>query len=56
MKLLYSIAIATLALSLPAWDDFMGNVVGVADGDTITVLDIQKAQHKVRLSEINAPE
>lgn len=33
-----------------------GQVVGVADGDTITVLDADKTQHKIRLSGIDAPE
>jgi len=33
-----------------------GRVVGVADGDTITVLDGDKVQHKIRLSGIDAPE
>lgn len=33
-----------------------GKVVGVADGDTITVLDSDKIQHKIRLSGIDAPE
>ncbi len=33
-----------------------GKVVGVADGDTITVLDADKVQHKIRLSGIDAPE
>jgi endonuclease YncB( thermonuclease family) len=33
-----------------------GRVVGVSDGDTITVLDVSKAQHKVRLAGIDAPE
>jgi len=28
--------------------------VGVADGDTITVLDADKVQHKIRLSGIEA--
>lgn len=45
-----------LALSFPAWADFTGNVVGVADGDTITVLDAAKVQHKIRLTGIDAPE
>ena len=31
-------------------------VVGVADGDTITVLDADKVQHKIRLAGIDAPE
>jgi len=33
-----------------------GKVVGVADGDTITVLDADKIQHKIRLAGIDAPE
>lgn len=31
-------------------------VVGVSDGDTLTVLDGGKRQHKIRLSGIDAPE
>ena len=33
-----------------------GRVVGVADGDTITVLDSDMVQHKIRLAGIDAPE
>ena len=33
-----------------------GTVVGVADGDTITVLDANREQHKIRLAGIDAPE
>ncbi len=33
-----------------------GLVVGVADGDTITVLDQQKNSYKIRLQGIDAPE
>ena len=33
-----------------------GKVVSVADGDTITVLDADKQQHKIRLEGIDAPE
>jgi endonuclease YncB( thermonuclease family) len=33
-----------------------GLVVGVADGDTITVLDQQKNTYKIRLQGIDAPE
>ena len=31
-------------------------MVGVSDGDTITILDRAKVQHKTRLSGIDAPE
>jgi endonuclease YncB( thermonuclease family) len=33
-----------------------GKVIRVADGDTITVLDQSKTQHKIRLAGIDAPE
>lgn len=33
-----------------------GKVVSVADGDTITVLDAENNQHKIRLMGIDAPE
>lgn len=34
----------------------VGKVVGITDGDTITVLDAGKTEHKVRLMGIDAPE
>jgi endonuclease YncB( thermonuclease family) len=52
------IAIACLALacvSLRA-QSLTGRVVAIADGDTITVLDVAHAQHKIRLNGIDAPE
>jgi len=36
--------------------DLVGRVVGVHDGDTITVLDASKTQNKILLSDIDAPE
>ncbi|MGY6217351.1 thermonuclease family protein [Methylolobus aquaticus] len=39
-----------------ATDWIEGKVVGVADGDTLTVLDAGKRQHKIRLHQIDAPE
>lgn len=33
-----------------------GKVVAVADGDTLTLLDESREQHKIRLSGIDAPE
>lgn len=36
--------------------ELMGRVVGVADGDTITVLDQADQSYKVRLAGIDAPE
>lgn len=55
---LYRIAIFALAfLTLPAWAATLtGRVVYVPDGDSITVLDASRTQHKVRLAGIDAPE
>lgn len=36
--------------------DLTGEVVAIADGDTLTVLDTSKTQHKIRLAGIDAPE
>jgi endonuclease YncB( thermonuclease family) len=33
-----------------------GRIVAIADGDTVTLLDAGKRQHKLRLSGIDAPE
>jgi len=52
--------VLSAVLSLGAASTFAhqlsGRVVAVADGDTITVLDADKRQHKVRLAGIDAPE
>jgi len=51
----FCLALAILAPFCNAYDVF-GRVVGVTDGDTLTVLDPQKYQHKIRLYGIDAPE
>lgn len=49
--------IAALLLPLQASADTLtGHVVGVTDGDTITLLDASKTQHKIRVAGIDAPE
>ena len=46
-----------LLLSFSIWaEEIAGRVVRVTDGDTITVLDAAKTQHKIRLHGIDAPE
>lgn len=39
-----------------AADSLKGRVVGISDGDTITVLDAGNRQYKIRLAGIDAPE
>lgn len=46
----------SLSLAFASAENIVGKVVGVADGDTVTVLDVGKVQHKVRLTGIDAPE
>ena len=53
--LLVLLLTALLSFSVQA-QEYMGRVVGVSDGDTITILDAGKRQIKVRLAEIDAPE
>lgn len=46
-----------LAAFLPAHAaELPGTIVGVHDGDTVTLLDATRHQHKIRLSGIDAPE
>ena len=45
-----------VACSIAQGGTISGRVVGVSDGDTITVLDTSKVQHKIRLAGIDAPE
>jgi len=51
----YAALLLALAFTANA-ETITGRVVGVADGDTITVLDADKVQHKIRLAGIDAPE
>ncbi|MDO3380460.1 thermonuclease family protein [Geoalkalibacter halelectricus] len=39
-----------------AYESFPARVIRVADGDTITVSDAYDQQHRIRFSEIDAPE
>lgn len=50
-------AAAMLLLALVAKaETITGRVVAIADGDTVTVLDATKTQHRIRLAGIDAPE
>jgi endonuclease YncB( thermonuclease family) len=51
------IFLAFLSFSASSFADvLLGRVVGVSDGDTITVIDDSKQQFKIRLMGIDAPE
>lgn len=52
ITLLALILIAPVALA----SSLQGRVVAVADGDTLTILDSNNKQHRIRLAEIDAPE
>jgi len=47
---------ALLHADLILADTIEGRVVGVSDGDTITVLDNARTRHKIRFAGIDAPE
>ena len=58
LMICFRAAVATLlwSLTLGAAADIQGRVIGVSDGDTVTVRDEDKVQHKIRLAGIDAPE
>lgn len=37
-------------------EELRGRVIGLSDGDTVTVLDANKTRHRVRIAGIDAPE
>ena len=56
MKPLFLLSLLFLSLSLFS-AEIIGKVVGVSDGDTITVLDeMDKGKFRIRLDKIDAPE
>lgn len=55
MKLLFTLFLA-FNISILQAATLTGRVVGVSDGDTITVIDNTNTQFKIRLAGIDAPE
>lgn len=53
---LTSLMIATVTGTWANAAELYGKVVGVTDGDTITVLDEVRGRHTIRLASIDAPE
>jgi endonuclease YncB( thermonuclease family) len=48
--------LVALTIAAAAASPISGRVVGVSDGDTVTVLDAHKRTHKIRLLGIDSPE
>lgn len=55
MRKAFAYLLMTLASAACA-ERVTGRVVSISDGDTITVLDANMTQHKIRLAGIDAPE
>ena len=54
VKVSILIGLALVAFSVSA-ETLSGRVVGITDGDTLTLL-VNRTQHKIRLAEIDTPE
>ncbi len=51
-----AIALCGCYFTLAQANTFLATVVGIADGDTLTVLNNERQEIKIRLAEIDAPE
>ena len=50
------LALSLQALTVVHAEVLTGRIVGISDGDTVTLLDANKRQYKIRLTGIDAPE
>lgn len=56
MRVLLGVLLVVCCGVVQAAGVLSGRVVAVADGDTVTVLDAERVQHRIRLAGIDAPE
>lgn len=56
LRIITTLLLLSLFGNVALADTIIGRVVGVTDGDTITVLGSANTQYKIRLSGIDAPE
>lgn len=52
----FLVTLVLLTATLAAASELRGVIVGVTDGDTITILEASKQQHRIRITGIDAPE
>jgi endonuclease YncB( thermonuclease family) len=55
-RLLVAVLLALATFAGAHAETITGTVVSIADGDTLTLLDATRTQHKIRLAGIDAPE
>ena len=53
---IFAACILLLCVQAAVAEDLRGRVVGIADGDTLTLLTEQRKQIRIRLSDIDTPE